>query len=230
MGVHIQSLIEMEHHKKLTFSLVISALFFTSLVRAGDITDLIHDCTKDEYATVKSVTMEGCDSMDDFCKAEVGGTAKGQISFLVGKSKIESLDCGLSAEDLGPIPVSFPCPQKDGFKSLTTGKCPLEKNTKAVYDIAMDIPNIHIPSIPTITGVWTLKDGKNTVICIKIPIKIVPKSNPVTTKSTPTPNKSTSIPTTVTPSTQDSTTSGSNITRAATVTLILTVITKLFAP
>merc|ERR1712142_1089458 len=117
--------------------------------------------------------------------------------------KIERLDCGLSAEGLGPNPVSFPCPQTDGCKSLSTGKCPLEKNTKAVYDIAMDIPNIPIPNIQ-VTGVWTLKDGKNTVICIKIPIKIPPKS-------TPTPNNSSSIPTTVPPSTQDPTTSGSNI-------------------
>jgi len=170
--------------------LALGALFLTTLVDAGDITDIINDCVpaKDRLVEIEKVTMEGCDALDDIeCKAVIGDTAKGKIYLLVNTEKIEKLDCTLVANIMG-INLPWPCPEKDGCKSLENGQtCPLKKNDHVVYDVSIEVPKAaSMMAGKKIKGTWKLSDGEKTAVCIEIPMKISkgPLSSPASA-STP---------------------------------------------
>ena len=86
--------------------------------------------------------MDNCDQNDDdFCVADIGVAALGQINFTT-IADVNTLTCSLHAQFNGGEPwYTFPngC-AKDGCKSLSKGKCPLKKETQATYEISITPP------------------------------------------------------------------------------------------
>jgi len=223
----------MENCTTLTLGLLVLALFFPSHVKATrDITNITEDCSTG--AKINAVAINGCNRLyKDGCGVGYDDeTTQGTITFTVTADKpIQHLDCKVSSwMEAHPKPnvtidtttIGY-CPQTDGCKSIGDVKCPLKKNTQAVYHYAMPKNLIQLSYTnkrnnhddnDAIKGIWELKDGEQTVICFKIPIHIDPPK-----------------PSTIAPSTQSTTasTSRSDTTRVeAAAALILTAIVSKF--
>merc|ERR1712168_860197 len=137
---------------------------------AGEVTDLVEDCGSTSVEVTR-VTMEGCDQdIDNACVAKTNSEVKGQMFFKVTQP-IDQMTCKIYAEMGFEIPFPGACPGTNGCDSLTTGKCPLEVGTEAVYNIDMNVPAF--APTTSLKGKWTLIDGKGqTAVCVLIPIKI----------------------------------------------------------
>lgn len=73
------------------------------------------------------------------------------------------------------VTIDYPFPEQDACKSLTNGKCPLNKGDKATYNLKMPIDESY-PKVNEMEISFSLDDEKNNVqVCLKLKVQVTDK-------------------------------------------------------
>ncbi|XP_072767760.1 NPC intracellular cholesterol transporter 2 [Anoplolepis gracilipes] len=117
-----------------------------------------------------ALRVEGCDSLP--CYIYKGTNMSAQWDFLAN-ADAKALEPRVEVS-IGGISISYPFPEKDACKSLTNGKCPLKKDTKATYNLNMPI-NKNYPSVSPTIQFTLIDDNQNVQVCFSLECVVTDK-------------------------------------------------------
>jgi len=70
--------------------------------------------------------------------------------------------------------INYPYPEKNACNSLVNGKCPLEEDSKATYNLQMPISEAY-PSVNLNIEFALVDENKNVQVCFNLDVEVTDK-------------------------------------------------------